>query len=397
MIKISENEKYYSLDISPFHVPFLRDLGIKVVSMIVFDIIYGPVCYLKELSRSNFGDKLKDVSSLSEVYTGFARTNADVITSLEERIVIGRYIVRDDDVENIVVLLLVCVPSANLDKLTKHARSLSERTKGNPKLLDEALKQLIESEKTAVQKIPVSSRDGVLTKGITINDNSVVSGNEFNNFYGFLFVQYHRAEMDGRFFPKMIEGKKIDLPHLFKFIDTQKNEAELKEGDLISLYYKGLELLVYQHSEKDAILIGAKKPQSRINYTYIDEWFTILFNSYINIPGNSKEVSTIQAIKFLDRNVSKQPKKFIIDEIMDLIINSEDDYPELSKSKNILRQQGWITLTNNFQLFLENLDKINGDVSVFELSQDMSVPVSSVVEFIIFLKSRGFIDVYRKK
>lgn len=397
MIKISENDKYHEIEISPYHLPFLRDLGIKVVSMIVFDIIYGPVCYMRELSRSNFGDKLKDVSSLSEVYTGFARTNADVITSLEERIVIGRYIVREDDVENIVVLLLVCVPTANLDKLTKHARSLSERAKGNPKLLDDALKLLIETEKTAVQKIPVSSRDGVLTKGITINDTSMVRGDEFNNFYGFLFVQYHRAEMDGRFLPKMVDGKKIDLRHLFKFIDTQKNEAELKEGDLISLYYKGLELLVYQHIEKDAILIGAKKPQSRINYSYIDEWFKILFNSYINIPGNSKKVSTIEAIKFLDKNVSKQPKKYIIDEIMDLIINSEDDYPELSKSKNILRQQGWITLHNNYQLFLENLDLINGDQSVYGLSQDLSVPVSAVVEFIIFLKSREFIDVYRKK
>jgi len=397
VIKISDNDKYHPIEISPFNAPFLRDFGIKVVSMIVFDIIYGPVCYMKELSRSNFGDKLKDVSSLSEIYTGFARTNADVITSLEERIVIGRYIVREEAVENIVVLLLVCVPSANLDKLTKYARSLSERAKGNPQLLDEALKHLIEAEKTAVQKIPISGRDGLLSKGIAINKESVVSGNEFNNFYGFLFVQYHRAEMDGRFFPKMIDGKKIDLPHLFKFIDTQKNEAELKEGDLISLYYKGLELLVYQHVEKDAILIGAKKPQSRINYSYIDEWFTILFNSYINIPGNSKAISTIEAIKFMDKNVSKQPKKYIIDEIMDLIINAEDDYPELSKSKNILRQQGWITLHTNYQLFLENLDSINGDQSVYELSQDLSVPVSSVIEFIIFLKSRGFLDVYRKK
>ncbi|MBY9001675.1 MAG: hypothetical protein KGD64_12230, partial [Candidatus Heimdallarchaeota archaeon] len=238
MIKISEDDKYHRLEISPFNAPFLRDRGIKVVSMIVFDIIYGPVCYMKELSRSNFGDKLKDVSSLSEIYTGFARTNADVITSLEERIVIGRYIVREDDVENIVVLLLICVPSANLDKLTKYARSLSERTKGKPQFLDEAVKQLMDVEKSAVQKISVSDIDGNLTKGIAINDEAIVSGTEFNNFYGFLFVQYHRAEMDGRFFPKMVDGKKIDLPHLFKFIDTQKNEAELKEGDLISLYYK---------------------------------------------------------------------------------------------------------------------------------------------------------------
>ncbi|MCG3217333.1 MAG: hypothetical protein KAS63_11430, partial [Candidatus Heimdallarchaeota archaeon] len=139
MIKISGEEKYQELKLSPFHVPFLRDLGIKVVSIIMFDIIYGPICYLKELSRSSFGEKLKDVSSLAEIYTGFARTNADVITSLEERIVIGRYTTIFDDVENVVILLFVCVPSANLDKLTKYARSLSEKTKGNPIVFDDSL------------------------------------------------------------------------------------------------------------------------------------------------------------------------------------------------------------------------------------------------------------------
>ena len=396
MIKISDMDKIHDLKISPFHVPFLRDLGIKVVSMIVFDIIYGPVCHLKELSRSNFGEKLKDVGSLSEIYTGFARTNADVITSLEERIVIGRYVSIVEEVENIVILLFVCVPSANLDKLTKYSRSLSERTKGEPKLFDDALTQLIDTEKSAAHTIPLT-KDGTTMRGLVINDQSKVSGNEFNNFYGFLFIPYHKGIMDGRFFPKMIEGKKIEFDHLFKFIDTQKNEADLKGGDLISLYYKGLELLVYRHNEKDALMVGAKKPQSKINYSYLDDWFTLLFNSYINIPGESKEKSTLQAISHLDKNISKKPKKFISSEIMDLIINSENDYPELSVIPREIQQGGWITLEQKYQLFLDNLEKMKGDNSIFDLSQDLSVPISSIIEFIIFLKSRGFIDVYRKK
>ena len=390
-------DKIVDLKISPFHVPFLRDLGIKVVSMISFDIIYGPICHLKELSRSNFGDKLKDVSSLAEIYTGFARTNADVITSLEERIVIGRYISIFDDVENIVVLLFVCVPSANLDKLTSYTRSLSERTKGNPKLFDEALTQLIDAEKSAAHKIPFSTKDSATLRGLVINDQSKVSGNEFNNFFGFLFIPYHKGIMDGRFFPKMIEGKKIEFSEIFKFINTQKNEADLKGGDLISLYYKGLELLVYRHMGKDAIMVGAKKPNSKINYSYLDDWFTLLFNSYINIPGESKESPTLEAIAYLDKNISRKPKKHIAPEIMDLIINAEDDYPELSVLPREIQQNGWITLEQKYQLFLDNLEKMKGSHSIYDLSQDFSVPLSTVIEFIIFLKSRGFIDVYRKK
>jgi len=357
---ISEMDKIVDLKISPFHVPFLRDLGIKVVSMIVFDIIYGPVCHLKDLSRSNFGEKLKDVSSLAEIYTGFARTNADVITSLEERIVIGRYVSIIDDIENIVVLLFVCVPSANLDKLTSYARSLSERTKGNPKLFDDALTQLIDAEKSAAHKIPFSTKDGATTRGLVINDQSKVSGNEFNNFFGFLFIPYHKGIMDGRFFPKMIDGKKIEFSHIFKFINSQKNEADLRGGDLISLYYKGLELLVYRHMEKDAIMVGAKKPHSKINYSYLDDWFTLLFNAYINIPGESKETPTLEAITYLDKNISKKPKKFIASEIMDLVINSKDDYPELSVLPQDIQKAGWITLEHKYQLFLENLEKMKG-------------------------------------
>ncbi|MHA1222687.1 MAG: hypothetical protein ACTSSG_05565 [Candidatus Heimdallarchaeaceae archaeon] len=376
-------------------MPFLRDLGIKVVSMIKFDLIYGPICYLRDLSRSNFGEKLKDVSSLAEIYTGFARTNADVITSLDERIVIGRYLSFENEVENITILLFVCVPTADLDKLTKYARSLSERAKGEPDAFDEALKHLIEAEKKAALKIPFEQK-GKVSKGIDIKDKTVVQGNEFNNFYGFFFIQYNKGILDGRFFPKMIAGKKIDFSHLFKFINTQKNEAELREGDLISLYYKGLELLVYQHKEKDSIMIGAKKPQSRINYTYLDEWFTIFFDTYVNMPGESKVTSTIEAIKYLDKNISRQPKKYISPEIMDLIIHSEEDHPELSESTSTILNKGWIILKQKFQLFTESLELFKGGNSVYDIAQNLSVPVSLVVEFIVFLKSRGFIDVYRK-
>ncbi|MCG3221010.1 MAG: hypothetical protein H7641_06480 [Candidatus Heimdallarchaeota archaeon] len=396
MVHISTEEKYHKLEISPFHVPFLRDLGIKVISIIMFDIIYGPVCFLKELSRSNFGDKLKDVSSLSEIYTGFARTNADVITSLDERIVLGRFTTFQEEVENIVVLLFVCVPTADLDKLTKYARSLSERTQGDPKIFDEALKHLIDSEKVESVKIPYSARVGNVTKGLSIDDNSVITGTEFNNFYGFIFIQYHKGTIDGRFFPKIIAEKKMDLSHLFKFIDIQKSEAELKEGDLISLYYKGLELLVYKHKEKEAIMIGAKKPHSKINYSYIDDWFTYLFNSYINVAGETKTISTQEAILYMDKNISRQPKKHIISEIVDLIIHAEEDHPELSERPENIQQKGWITLERNFQLFSENLSLFKGNHSIYAISQNLSVPVSLVVEFVIFLKSRKLVDVYRK-
>jgi len=285
VVRISTEEKYHDLEISPFHVPFLRDLGIKVVSIIMFDIIYGPVCYLKELSRSNFGEKLKDVSSLAEIYTGFARTNADVITSLDERIVLGRFTSFQEEVENIVVLLFVCVPSANLDTLTKYARSLSERTQGNPKIFDDSLKQLIDSVKVESVKIPYSARVGNVTKGLSIDDKTVITGTEFNNFYGFMFIQYHKGTIDGRFFPKIIAEKKIDLSHLFKFIDTQRIEAELKEGDLISLYYKGLELLVYKHKEKEAIMIGAKKPHSKINYSYLTQVTKLILSISVELAN----------------------------------------------------------------------------------------------------------------
>ena len=83
--------------------------------------------------------------------------------------------------------------------------------------------------------------------------------------------------------------------------------------------------------------------------------------------------------------------------MMDLIINSEDDYPELSESPKNLQEKGWITLEQKFQLFLENLSLLKGSTSIHSISQDLSVPISSVIEFVIFLKSRGFVDIYRRK
>ena len=82
---------------------------------------------------------------------------------------------------------------------------------------------------------------------------------------------------------------------------------------------------------------------------------------------------------------------------MDLIINSENDYPELSVLPQEIQQLGLISLDQKYQLFLDNLEKMKGNYSIYGISQDLSVPISLVIEFIIFLKSRGFIDIYSKK
>ncbi|MHA1303178.1 MAG: hypothetical protein ACTSPI_05700, partial [Candidatus Heimdallarchaeaceae archaeon] len=205
-----QKDKYREMEISPFNIPFLRDLGIKVVSMITFDIIYGPICYLKQLSNSAFGNRLKKVESLAEIYAGFARTDFDVITSLDEKIVVSSYIEKTENSEQTVIMLFICVPTADTDKLMKYSRSLIERTKGNPKKFNDALASLIDEEKKSAHKI-IFERNGNRIKGLTINDESVVSGKEFHNFHGFIFIDYNRSDIDGRFFPKIIQEKKMDL------------------------------------------------------------------------------------------------------------------------------------------------------------------------------------------
>lgn len=393
---MDKEDKFIDLKISPFQLPFLRDLGIKVVAMITFDLMYGPICYLRELSRSNFSLGLKEVGSLSEIYTGFARKNLDVVTSLDERIVIGRYLSKEDDVENVTILLFVCVPTADLNKLTKFARSLSEKTRGDPSKFDDSLQLLIKFEKEVAHKILISRNDEEY-KGLTVNDVSVVKGTEFNNFSGFVFIQYQKGIVDGRFFPKIIDNKKVDLISLIKFVDTQKTEADLKSGEIISLYYKGLELLVHEHNEYDSIMVGAKKTQSRINFSYLQTWFNHFFNTYCNIAGQSMGDATLETLIYLDKNISRQPKKYVISEFLDSIIHSENDYPEITELPMVIKEQGYITLKKEFELLLENIELFQGDCSIKKISQTLSVPISLIVNFILFLKSRGFLEVYRKK
>ncbi|MCG3216375.1 MAG: hypothetical protein KAS63_06625, partial [Candidatus Heimdallarchaeota archaeon] len=113
--------------------------------------------------------------------------------------------------------------------------------------------------------------------------------------------------------------------------------------------------------------------------------------------GESKSKSTLEAILYIDKNISRQPKKHIVSEIMDLIINSESDFPELSELPAVIQEKGWITLSKNYQLFLENMELLKGNNSIFSISEELSVPVSLIIEFIIFLKSRDFLDIYRRK
>ncbi|MEE9410685.1 MAG: hypothetical protein V3V41_07140, partial [Candidatus Heimdallarchaeota archaeon] len=75
----------------------------------------------------------------------------------------------------------------------------------------------------------------------------------------------------------------------------------------------------------------------------------------------------------------------------------ESDFPELSELPAVIQEKGWITLSKNYQLFLENMELLKGNNSIFSISEELSVPVSLIIEFIIFLKSRDFLDIYRRK
>lgn len=388
-------EKYHELNVSPFYMPFLRDLGIKVVAIIIFDLMYGPICYIKTLSRSNYGSKLQEIDSLAEIYAGFARTSVDVVTGMDEKIVLGRYVQMDKESENTSILLFVTVEDVDTQKLSNYARSLVERSRGQPSLFNQALGSLIEAETKSAHKLIISSSDNFL-KGLELNDKSVVSGTEFNNVYGFLFLMYSRSAIDGRFLPKMISGKKVDLIQLSKFIDTQKNEVDFTDSDLISLYYKGSELLIFQQQIGD-LMIGLKKPQSRINYNYLIDWFKAFYTSFLAIKGEINHESVVKTLQYMDEMFSSKSPKYIAAEFFDLMLNSKIDHPELQVQEITLQKKGWITLRNEFKLFYTNLKYFKGDFSVDQISQHLSVPIADVVKFIIFLKSRDFISVYRKK
>ncbi|MHA1685003.1 MAG: hypothetical protein ACTSYD_01215 [Candidatus Heimdallarchaeaceae archaeon] len=393
---MSEESRYYLLKISPFHLPFLRDLGIKAVAMITFDLMYGPVAYINELSRSNFVLKLKDKSSLGELYAGFARTGIDIITIMDEQIVVANYTVSvDEETESNTILLFVCVPSANLEKISQYARSLAERTRGDPEAFNGALKILIESEKKEAHKI-VLTQNGKKHKGMTIKEPIRISPTVFQNFYGFIFFQYYKGVVDARFFPTIMGGKRIDLYAFIKFIDAQRYELNIPLGELVSLYYQGIELFVYNYRQKDALFVVAKRPQSKVNYNYMQMWFEYFFSAYVDVQGSCDENAILETLQYLDKNISKSPKKYIIREIFDIMLHIERDIPELTTLPSNIKKKGWVTLHKDFQLFLENLHVLNGDTTVYQISQILSVPVSKVIDFIIFLKSRNCLEIYRR-
>lgn len=137
--------------------------------------------------------------------------------------------------------------------------------------------------------------------------------------------------------------------------------------------------------------------RSRINYNFINKWFFNFFDVYLDVHGIPEEKGTLETLKYLDREISGEPKRFIISELIDLMINSEKSTPELLVKPSSIKKRGWISLRTEYELFLEYLELFDGSLSIYKISQEMSVPLSKVVEFIIFLKSRNLLEVYKKK
>ncbi|MCK5185290.1 MAG: hypothetical protein KAQ95_13350, partial [Candidatus Heimdallarchaeota archaeon] len=91
----NEEEHIKELEISTFSKPILREMGVKAVFLVTFDIILGPIAYINKLTqeKSEYLDFLKSLAHLGEFYTGISHAQIDKVTTRTgEELIVGRAI-----------------------------------------------------------------------------------------------------------------------------------------------------------------------------------------------------------------------------------------------------------------------------------------------------------------
>ncbi|MHA1367595.1 MAG: hypothetical protein ACTSP5_14455, partial [Candidatus Heimdallarchaeota archaeon] len=89
----SKEEFIKPLEISTFSKPILKEMGVKAIFLVNFDIILGPIAYINKLTteKIDYLEFLQDLAHLGEFYTGISHAQIDKVTTRTgEEMLVGR-------------------------------------------------------------------------------------------------------------------------------------------------------------------------------------------------------------------------------------------------------------------------------------------------------------------
>ena len=367
-------------------VPKLRDLGVKSICLINFDIIEGPIAHIFEVVKDSLliTEFEQNQARLIEIYTGLSHTPIDILKIGRERVVASRFEKEEEGAITTSLLLFICKENALTEELERIAKASIVRSRGESKRMPRAFEDAFkETGRTFV----MYEREGKIHEYTLVPGEKLVkTSDEFQNLHGVVLIDFERSNVDTRLVPNFIEGIKVDPVKIGKMTEEMIKEG-MKKVNLTT--WEDQNLYVISSSGKKAILVVFSK--TVLNET-MEEWLRSLMDILEEKKIYADPELVMELLKYLESNGDLTPRNVIRKELIELTLSAKVLMPTtLIKNEN---KEGIETPieVEFFSDLIPLYKDMTGKETIYQISKKASVNIGRFVDYLLLLKSRNLIS-----
>ena len=388
------------LEISTFSKPILKELGVKAIFLVTFDIILGPIAYISKLTheKSEYLEFLQNLAHLGEFYTGISHAQIDKVTTRTgEEMIVGRATRKVNETEFIDVAVALVESTEYHKEIVKLLKFAVRTSYGNPAnfcdLLDRVLLEYqdLGKKKAADGKLAVFKDT---SKGKVANVAKL-----YTNWKGVLFLDFEKDNINSSFIPDWIEASKINSQEL-----AQKTRTMYAEGVIIP------------RSEQSFSMVSIKSKQVIVVSTNSARNVTLIFPTAVgmtklsaiakNMDVINEAISEVgiqfndeamkNTLEMIDKRIVENDSSVIMKEIIVVMMRAAELMP-----KKKIKQEEFDAFRGTmekkyFKGMNKAFEEFDGTNTILEISRKVNADLYKIADFVVFCMTRGIVQVFAK-
>ncbi len=388
------------LEISTFAKPILKDMGVKAIFLLTFDIILGPIAYINKLTteKSEYMEFLEDLAHLGEFYTGISHAQIDKVTTRTgEEMIVGRATRKVNEVE------LIDVAVAQVDSLEFQEEILkllkfSVRTAyGNPKNFCELIDKIVLEYQDIAQKKPKENGKTIFKDLAKIKQRNAAK--LYKNWNGILFVDFERDKLNSSFLPDWIEANKIDPMDIAQKVRNMYAQGIIlprskQKFTIVTLKSKQAIIVSTSNLRFSSIVFPTADGLTRISK--IVQEIDILNEALANVGLDFNEEPMYKTLGMIDKRILAEKKDQLMNEIVELMIKADSLMPKgLIKLSEYEELEGELQ-KKFFDGFGKAFQEFDGLKTIIEITFKINTTLEKMADFVVFCQTRGIVQVFSK-
>jgi hypothetical protein len=397
----SKEEFIKTLEISTFSKPILKEMGIKAIFLVNFDIILGPIAYINKLTSEKIAylEFLQDLAHLGEFYTGISHAQIDKVTTRTgEEMLVGRATRKVNEIELIdIAVALVETTTEYQKEIIKMLKFAIRTSYGNPDNFCELLDRVLLEYQDIGKKKTADGPRGTFKELAQEKVPNIVK--MYKNWDGIIFLDFEGDKINSAFMPDWIEARKINpIDQALKIREMyQKGQIIPRvEQDFTLVTMKGKQVLVVSSHNLRFATIAYLTAEGMGKIPQIAKDLDILNDALSEKKMVYNTEAMKQTLEIIDKRIGNGTKNELMKDVVMIMISAGELLPQKQITDEEYEALEGEMQKKFFKGFSKAYKEFDGTKTVLEITHKVNTTLEKMADFVVYCMTRGIVQVFAK-